>query len=63
MAYPATGHPTRINFFSNPDVKCTAGGVDCGTKERSDVARIITRNRSITEVEGGGRAKGVYLLF
>ena len=45
MAYGTTGHWTRVNYYSSPDVTFPATGTSTGIAGVSNNARVITENR------------------
>jgi hypothetical protein len=44
LAYYAPGHPTRVNFYSNPDIILPATGTPTGV-EMSNNAKVLIQNR------------------
>ena len=45
LAYSATGHSTRVNYYSNPSVILPLSQTPTGVVDLSDNARVITQNR------------------
>ena len=45
MAYGTTGHWTRVNYYSSPDIIFPATGTPTGVAGVSNNARVITENR------------------
>ena len=45
LAYSATGHSTRVNYYSNPDVSYPATGTPTGVKGLSNNAALLIQNR------------------
>jgi hypothetical protein len=45
MAYPAPGHRTRINAYSNPDLMLTATDTWIGVEGYSNNAKVLMKNR------------------
>jgi len=52
MAYGANGHQTRVNYWSNPDVKFPATNTPTGIKGVSNNARVLTENRFVLAAYG-----------
>ena len=52
LAYTATGHETRVNYYSNPSVILPLTGTPTGVAGVSDTARVITQNRFIMAANG-----------
>ena len=45
LAYSATGHNTRVNYYSNPAVILPTTGTPTGVEGKSDNAALLTLNR------------------
>jgi len=45
LAYSDSGHPRRVNYYSNPDVRFPSTGTQTGVAGVSNNARVITENR------------------